>query len=518
MNSGAHGPGADVLLAHSQFVALDPKQSAKARPYPPLGTLYAAAALRREGWSVALYDATLEPGPETFPSVLEVVRPRVIVLFEDGYNFYVKMCLGAMRSAALDMIRAASIRGLPVLVAGPDVTDAPAAYLGAGATAVMSGEAERTVAEALGRLLSSSRPAAVDLSEVAGLVLPGLRRDGQGSVSRTAKRPPERDPASFGLPARDLVDLRAYRSIWRSAHGGWSLNMASTRGCPFKCNWCAKPIWGQRYVARSPESVAAELADLRRDHAPDHVWFADDIFGLRPGWIAEFGRTVAEAGGGVPFTVQTRVDLLDGQAVSGLAAAGCEQVWLGVESGAQSVVDAMDKGIRVSEVPGTVARLRAAGIKVGMFLQLGYPGEGWREILATADLVRGTLPDEIGVSVSYPLPGTAFHARVAAQLRDDDRWRDSRDLAMLFEGAFDTDFYRRLHSLLHEELEARRGLLSAERSGDSGAEAVERDRIAGIESAWRELAESREDHRRARSRRPLPRAVTPMSAMPLAVD
>src|SRR4029434_2804120 len=69
-----------------------------------------------------------------------------------------------------------------------------------------------------------------------------------------------------------------------------SLIMVSTRACPFHCNWCAKPIWGQRYAMRSPANVAEELALVKQMLRPDHIWFADDIFGLLPQWGAEFRR------------------------------------------------------------------------------------------------------------------------------------------------------------------------------------------------------------------------------------
>ena len=70
--------------------------------------------------------------------------------------------------------------------------------------------------------------------------------------------------------------------------------MVTTRGCPYHCNWCAKPIWGQRYHSRSPENVVAELKWLKETYQPDHIWFADDIFGLKPGWIERFGQLARE--------------------------------------------------------------------------------------------------------------------------------------------------------------------------------------------------------------------------------
>jgi len=508
------GAPTDVLLGHALYMALDPKQAAKERPYPPLGTLYAGGTLRAAGWRVALFDAMLADGPEAFEAALAAHRPRLVALFEDSFNFYSKMCLGRMRDAALAMVRAAVAAGVPVLVAGSDATDEPAPYLAAGASAVILGEGEHALAEAVACLLGT--PARVkDLASVAGLALPGAA---PASIMRTAPRPPERDPDAFPPPARDLADLDAYRALWRERHGYWSVNAVSTRGCPFHCNWCAKPIWGQRYAMRAPEAVADELAELAATIAPDHVWFADDIFGLRPDWTAAFGDAVAALGVRLPFTVQTRVDLVTEAAADGLARAGCAEAWLGVESGAQRVLDAMAKGIRAEDVVPTTRRLRARGIRVGWFIQLGYPGEGWPEIVATRDLVRAGLPDAIGVSVSYPLPGTPFHARVAGQLGAVRHWSDSRDLAMLFNGSYTTGFYRRLRDLLHRDHEAALYLartmdgqagerswaaegvahasaaafMAGRRAPDADAvasRALARRRMAAVERAWQRLAE-----------------------------
>jgi ubiquinone/menaquinone biosynthesis C-methylase UbiE/uncharacterized radical SAM superfamily protein len=228
--------------------------------------------------------------------------------------------------------------------------------------------------------------------------------------------------------------------------------MVTTRGCPFHCNWCAKPIWGQRYAVRSPENVADELALVRASYAPDHISFVDDIFGLRPGWVPAYADVVRSRGIVTPFKCLSRADLLvrEGE-VEALRDAGCEMVWMGAESGAQSILDAMDKGTRVEQIVEATRRLHAVGIRVGFFLQFGYPGEGAREIEATRRLVRTCRPDDIGISVSYPLPGTRFHERVRDQMAGLQNWVDSNDLSMLYEGPFSTEAYRQLHTVVHRE-------------------------------------------------------------------
>jgi len=152
--------------------------------------------------------------------------------------------------------------------------------------------------------------------------------------------------------------------------------------------------------------------------------------------------------------MQCRADLLRPSAAAALAGAGAEEVWIGVESGSQRILDAMDKGTTVDEIRQATRALRASGIRACWFLQLGYPGETWDDVLATRNLVRQERPDDVGISVSYPLPGTKFHDRVRDQLGLHTNWTHSDDLAMLFQGTYTTAFYRRLRDALHDEARA----------------------------------------------------------------
>jgi anaerobic magnesium-protoporphyrin IX monomethyl ester cyclase len=440
---------ATVLLAHSYFLQLDPKQHAKMKPYPPLNTLHAATVLRNDDVDVAVFDAMLAADESAFQASLDHHRPEIVVLFEDNFNFLSKMCLTRMREAAITMIGMARSAGCRVAATGADVTDHPEVYLAAGAEACFIGEAEHTMHEVVARWLGPNPHESVaDLAGVASLV--------DGGVVSNGRRPIERHPDVFGLPARDLVDIDAYRSAWMHAHGRFSLNVVSTRGCPYSCNWCAKPIWGQRYSMRSAHEVAEEIIHLAHHYAPDHVWFADDIFGLRSDWLAEFADRIQSAGVRVPFTMQSRCDLMNEQAVDALARSGCDEVWLGAESGSQRILDAMDKEITVDEIRLARQRLGEHGIRACFFIQFGYPGETWDDIEKTVALVADVLPDDIGVSVSYPLPGTRFHEMVKLELDQQANWEVSGDLAMMFHGTYPTEIYRELHLSLHDLLDLRR--------------------------------------------------------------
>jgi anaerobic magnesium-protoporphyrin IX monomethyl ester cyclase len=438
----------EVLFGQAYSLRLDPKQREARQPYPPLGTLYAAAVARSRGFTVSLFDAMVATREGDWEDALARDRPRVAVLYEDGFNYLTKMCLRRVREASLRMIAAARACGCPVIVSGSDATDCPEAYLQAGADAVVVGEGEVALGDALERLLRGDG----DLHHVAGLAL----SDGATHVVRTTPRVPLRDIDGLPRPAWDLVDVAHYARVWRAAHGFHSMNVSTTRGCPYHCNWCAKPLFGQRYAVRSPHAVAEEVAWLKATYRPDHLWITDDIFGLRPGWVASYADELHRRDAVVPFRCLSRPDLLDAPTVNALRRAGCRTVWMGAESGSQKILDAMEKGTTVEDIRAATRHLKAAGLEACFFLQFGYPGEGWSDIEKTLALVRECRPHDIGISVAYPLPGTRFHDRVRADLGERHHWDDSQDLAMLYRGPFSTRFYRRLHGVVHGEFRLHR--------------------------------------------------------------
>lgn len=437
---------ADVLLGQAYYLQFDPKLWEAQQPYAPLGTLYAASYLRERGHGVALFDAMLASSTAEWTQSIERHRPRLAVIYEDSFNYLSKMCLLRMREAALDMIDRARHAGVPVVVSGSDATDHPEIYLRRGARAVILGEGEVTVSDLANRILQ-----AAPIDDVQGIAM----LDETCAVKRTATRPFIKSLDELPFPAWDLVDIERYRKIWHERHGFYSMNLATTRGCPYHCNWCAKPIYGQRYATRSPQAVAKEIAWLREHFAPDHLWIVDDVFGLKPGWVEEFAAAVAAQGSPLPFRCLMRADQVTAGVAKALAAAGCRMLWMGAESGSQKVLDAMEKGLRVDDIRNASRLLNAAGIKVGFFLQFGYPGETWADIEATLQLTRELEPSDIGVSVSYPLPGTRFYERVQQQLGAKQNWIDSSDLSTMYQATYAPDVYRRVHGLVHHEFRAR---------------------------------------------------------------
>lgn len=415
-------------------------------PYPPLGTLYAASMLRSNGYDVAVHDVMFSSQETELMDSLNAHRPSILVIYDDGFNYLTKMCLSRMRDAAYAMSKLARTKQCRVVVCSSDASDHFEKYLYHGADYVIRGEGEHTLKELVGSLLGrSDRP----LHSIEGLVW----RDGDNVIQTSPRRVAE-DLDSFPFPSRELIDLGRYRSMWKKRHGYFSLNIVTTRGCPFHCNWCAKPIYGQAYHSRSPQNVVQEMKLLQESFKPDHLWFADDIFGLKPGWIREFDKEVNRRNARIPFKCLSRADLLlKEDNVQHLRSAGCETVWLGAESGSQKILDAMEKGTTVQDIHEATRLLHRSGIRAGFFLQYGYPGETKEDIDATLRMVRQCHPDEIGISISYPLPGTRFYDRVRRELGNKQNWIDSGDLEMMFQGTFSAEYYRTLHKITHKQFQ-----------------------------------------------------------------
>jgi anaerobic magnesium-protoporphyrin IX monomethyl ester cyclase len=437
-----------VLITHSYFYKLDAKQWKFKQPYPPLGTLHAAAVSRDAGFETTFVDVALCNGPESIEEDLTKTKPEVVVIYDDGFNYLTKMCLTVMREAAVSMIKMAKRGGAIVIVGNSDSSDHYELYLKQGADYVIIGEGEQTLRELL---------ISIDSGRDRGTV-PGIAYQKSGATVVNAQRPVLKNLDELPLPAWDLIDLEPYRKIWLKHHGYFSLNVATTRGCPYKCNWCAKPIYGNRYNSHSPEHVVTEIEVLLSKFQPDHFWMSDDIFGLKPNWVNQFANLVKSKGLKFKYKIQSRVDLLlEEDTIRDLAKSGAETVWVGAESGSQKILDAMDKGTTVEQIRKATTQLKSKGIKVGYFLQFGYLGETKTEIDATVNMVLQNMPDEIGISVSYPLPRTKFYEKVKMDLKEKQNWTDSDDLAMMYHATYSPAFYKLLHRYVHSRYRIKRG-------------------------------------------------------------
>jgi anaerobic magnesium-protoporphyrin IX monomethyl ester cyclase len=436
-----------ILFSHSYFLRFDPKQYSIGLPYAPLGTLYAAALMRERGHIVSVFDVMFCSDPAEITARLEEFQPDVFVMYDDGFNYLTKMCLTNMREASFKMLKLAKARNCVTVVSSSDATDHYSEYLEEGADFILKGEGEITLEELIAAIGSGTG----NLESINGLAF----KIGD-TVVKTQPRSLLKNLDSLPLPAWDLIDISPYKRSWLKNAGYFSMNIATTRGCPFKCNWCAKPIYGNRYNSRTPANVVEELKLLKSKYSFDHIWFCDDIFGLKPGWVQEFAERVQHENLELKFKIQSRADLLmQEDYVRYLSDSGCENVWMGAESGSQKVLDAMDKGIQVQQIYDATRLLRRNHIKPSFFIQFGYPGEMKEDILLTVKMINELLPHQIGISVSYPLPGTVFYEKVKREMQKKSNWSDSNEMALMFSNTYKPPFYKQLHKYVHRSYRKR---------------------------------------------------------------
>lgn len=430
-----------ILFSHSYYYKLDSKQWNTGNPYPPLGTIYAAAYLRENGHTVSLFDVCLKDSPHEIEAILQAEKPDVLALYDDGFNYLTKMCLTNMREAAFEMMKMAKKYGCKIIVSSSDSTDHFEQYLTEGADVILLGEGEISLLETVNAFANQS-----DIGTVEGICYYH-----KNEVVNTGKRKVLKDLDFLPTPAWDLINVEAYREIWESHGFEFSLNLATTRGCPYQCNWCAKPIYGQRYNVRSPKRVVEEILLIQKNYGVSKFWMCDDIFGLKPGWVQTFDEELKKANTQIRYKIQSRADLLlKENNIDALVSSGLYEVWIGAESGSQKVLDAMDKGTTIAQIKESTELLQSKGVRVAYFLQFGYLGETKEDIDATIKMLLDNMPDDIGVSVSYPLPGTPFYEKVKSQLGAKSNWTDSDDLAMMFQNTFNQEYYKALHRFVHK--------------------------------------------------------------------
>lgn len=390
-----------LILTHGYFIADDPVEQRIMRPYPPLGLLSISAWLDREGLDHHVIDATFLDA-ERFIARARSLQPRMVA-------FYVTLMT---RRSVLRLIAALS-EGVdpPVIVlGGPDVRHNAADYLRHGAHLLVVGEGEQTMA-AVARLSPADCRDPAVLAGVPGLI----HGNAAGEPVFTGERRfvPELD--DLPEPARHRIDLEPYLSAWRGRHGQTSLNVSTQRGCPYKCSWCSRAVYGTSYRRRSPTQVVAELARLVERHAPDQFWFVDDVFTINHNWLAGFADALDAAGLRIRYECITRADRMNDRVVALLARTGCSRVWIGAESGSQRILDAMQRQVKVEQVAAMIRAASRAGMQTGTFLMLGYPGETEDDIVATERYLREARPDLFTVTLAYPIKGTVFHDQVADQ-------------------------------------------------------------------------------------------------------
>lgn len=286
---------ANILLAHPVFLNDDQAERDLSSPYFPLGLLYLAGYVRDRGHEVAVFDGTFSSGDDAFVQRLTEVNPDVV-----GVS-----ALLPSRDRALGLAGLAAASGALVVIGGPDPTADPQAYLDAPPIdVVVHHEGEQTIARLLdmvddGALTPTPRGPGRDLGALTDELGIAFRHQGRAVVNQP--RPPIENLDELPLPARDLIDMDRYLRTWEDQNGYSSVTIATSRGCPFGCEWCRDAVHGDGFRQRSPESVAAEVAAISEAYDVDRLRFVDDVDGIDRSWFDEWAAESDRVGVAVPF-------------------------------------------------------------------------------------------------------------------------------------------------------------------------------------------------------------------------
>lgn len=421
-----------VLLSHGYFLHEDAKELRIMRPYPPLGLLYIAGHLRDAGHDVLVHDSTFGSVEDLFAR-LHAERPSCVALY---VNLMTRAnIVRIMRRMRQDPV----LRSVSIVLGGPETRAHAERFLAHGADACVVGEGERTMAESIAAMEAGR----TDLHGIAGVVW----RDARGTVHHNPEREKIRDLAALALPARDLIDMGAYLDAWRGRHGHGAINVSTMRGCPYTCRWCSRGVYGLSYRRRPVPQVLDELAGIQERYAPDRIWFVDDVFTVSTRWLQEFTDGLERRGLRIAYECITRADRMNDEVIALLKRSGCVQVWVGAESGSQTVIDAMDRRVDVQRVRDMIKAARRAGIGTGTFIMLGYPGEREEDILGTVRHLKESAPDLFTITVAYPIAGTELYAEVEPKLERPVPWEQGSDRELDFPRTYRRPYYA--HAVRH---------------------------------------------------------------------
>jgi anaerobic magnesium-protoporphyrin IX monomethyl ester cyclase len=374
-------------------------------PQPPVGLALIAAILEKEGYPVNLIDANaLNLRPEDLAIMITDTDIVGITAMTPT--------IGAALSIAGQLKQ--SNPDLTIVIGGAHPTLMPEETLKASPATdiVVRGEGDATIIDLL-RTLEARHP----LGGIAGIC---YRTDDK--IVRTAERKSNADMDALPFPAYHLLPRQKYRPHPPHGMAMPFAAMVTSRGCPYRCAYCSKPVFGSRFRAQRPERVVAEMAYLKDSFGVKEIAFYDDSFTLDKKRVLAIAETIIDKGLQMTWSCETRVNLVDKELLNYMKRAGCYAVAYGIESASPEIIETLQKDTTLEQVNQAVHDSREAGLQVIGYFMLGSPGETPATIQQTIDYAKKLKVDFAQFSVTTPFPGTGLYQIYMHGREEDPAW------------------------------------------------------------------------------------------------
>jgi anaerobic magnesium-protoporphyrin IX monomethyl ester cyclase len=396
----------DVTLIYPYF---HPSVDTSIFRFPPLGLGYIAAYLRQKGITVEIVDCTFLSQKQALKRVIDS-KPKIIGI----------QSMYSMRKKSLELAK--SLRGhCKLLVAGGALpTSEPRTFLN-DFDVVVIGEGEQTMLEIANQFKNGGI-----LSQIKGVA---FKDKDSGEIKLNPSRGLMEDIDKLPPPSRDLFENCSYQNYYAGKFGYKTTAIMTSRGCPFVCDFCSRPIFGNDFRARSASKVADEVEDAIF-LGYNRIWFADDCFTLNRKRLLEVCDEIINRGLKIEWECLSRVDTLDSETANKMKKAGCVRMFFGIESGNDSILKIMNKQITTKQAYIATQICKKQGIKAGAFFILGYPGENAKTILNTVKFASSLPLDYLSFTLPYPIPGTPLFERLNGRLVSDE-WEEPKNIQMV---------------------------------------------------------------------------------------
>jgi len=370
---------------------------------PPLGLLYLAAFLEREG--IAADIADYQAGFRSWEAIENELQRKRYDLY--GITGTTSIISNAYRIAA--MIKACH-PDAKVVMGGVHVTALPEEALGKDTVDfVIRGEGEKA-------LLELAKGTALD-------AIAGLSYKSGGKITDAGGNGVMPDLDALPFPAFHKVDLKSYRPALNSYRRMPAINMMATRGCPGKCTFCNSANVPLR--RRSAGNIYQEMKMLSERYGIKEISFYDDTFTVFHDNINRLCDLLIAGGIDLTWSCFARVDTVTPPLLTKMKGAGCHQVMFGIESVSPEILKNIRKNIELEKNKEAVRMAKKAGITVRCTFMFGNPGETERTIDETIKYSLELDPDIVLYNITTPYPGTEMFrwAKEAGYLLSEN-WDD----------------------------------------------------------------------------------------------